>query len=165
MVGRTPEYLGKKIESFEVKMASIAVLVPPAMALLGTAIALTATGGVRGIQNSGPHGFTEVLYAFTSMGNNNGSAFAGYGADTPLVNLSGGVAMLFARYWVALPALAIAGSLGKKKTVPPGPGTLQTHTPLFVGFLAAVVVVVGALAFVPALALGPIAEHLLLIAN
>jgi K+-transporting ATPase ATPase A chain len=99
------------------------------------------------------------------MGNNNGSAFAGYGADTPTVNIAGGVAMLFARYWVAIPALAIAGSLAKKRAVPSGPGTLPTHTPMFVGFLAAVVVVLGALAFIPALALGPIAEHLLMLAN
>ena len=162
MVGRTPEYLGKKIEAFEVKMASIAVLTPPAMVLAGTAIALMAPDGLSGIQDSGPHGLSEVLYAFSSMGNNNGSAFAGYGADTPAVNISGGIAMLLARYWVALPALAIAGSLAAKKVVPVGPGTLPTHTPLFVGFLAAVVVVVGALAFVPALALGPIAEQLLL---
>jgi K+-transporting ATPase ATPase A chain len=165
MVGRTPEYLGKKIEAFEVKMASIAVLTPPAMVLLGTAIALMTPEGLGGIQDSGPHGLSEVLYAFTSMGNNNGSAFAGYGADTPTVNITGGIAMLFARYWVALPALAIAGALARKKVVPAGPGTLSTHTPLFVGFLAAVVVVVGALAFIPALALGPIAEHLLMTAH
>ncbi|MEX2303270.1 MAG: potassium-transporting ATPase subunit KdpA [Bryobacterales bacterium] len=165
MVGRTPEYLGKKIEAFEVKMASIAVLTPPAMVLAGTAIAVMTADGLSGIQDRGPHGFTEILYAFSSMGNNNGSAFAGYGADTPVVNISGGIAMLFARFWVALPVLAIAGSLARKKIVPPGPGTLPTHTPLFVGFLAAVVVVVGALAFVPALALGPIAEHLLMRAN
>ncbi len=162
MVGRTPEYLGKKIESFEVQMASIAVLVPPAVALLGTALAVVTPDGLKGIQDSGPHGFSEVLYAFSSMGNNNGSAFGGYGADTPTVNISGAIAMLFARYWVALPALAIAGSFAKKKLVPPGPGTLPTHTALFAGFLAAVVVIVGALAFIPALALGPIAEHLLL---
>jgi K+-transporting ATPase ATPase A chain len=165
MVGRTPEYLGKKIESFEVKMASIAVLVPPAAVLLGTALAVVTPDGLQGIQDAGPHGFSEVLYAFSSMGNNNGSAFAGYGADTPTVNIAGAIAMLFARYWVALPALAIAGSLAKKKLVPPGPGTLPTHTALFAGFLAAVVVIVGALAFIPALALGPIAEHLLFAAR
>jgi K+-transporting ATPase ATPase A chain len=165
MVGRTPEYLGKKIEAFEVKMASIAVLTPPAMVLAGTAIAVMTPDGLSGIQDGGPHGLSEMLYAFSSMGNNNGSAFAGYGADTPTVNIIGGIAMLFARYWVALPALAIAGSLARKKVVPAGPGTLPTHTPLFIGFLAAVVVVVGALAFIPALALGPIAEHLLLAAR
>jgi K+-transporting ATPase ATPase A chain len=165
MVGRTPQYLGKKIEAFEVKMASIAVLVPPAAVLLGTALAVVTPGGLQGIHDPGPHGFSEVLYAFSSMGNNNGSAFAGYGADTSVVNIAGAIAMLFARYGVALPALAIAGSLAKKKLVPPGPGTLPTHTALFAGFLAAVVVIVGALAFIPALALGPIAEHLLLAAH
>jgi K+-transporting ATPase ATPase A chain len=165
MVGRTPEYLGKKIDAFEVKMASIAVLVPPAMVLIGTAIAVMTPDGLGGVQDDGPHGLTEILYAFSSIGNNNGSAFAGYGADTPTVNIAGGVAMLFARYWVAIPALAIAGSLAKKRAVPSGPGTLPTHTPMFVGFLAAVVVVLGALAFIPALALGPIAEHLLMLAN
>jgi K+-transporting ATPase ATPase A chain len=162
MVGRTPEYLGKKIEPFEMKMAAIAVLVPPAMVLVMTAITVLAPSGVAAIQDPGPHGFSEVLYAYSSMGNNNGSAFAGYGANIPLVNALGGLAMLFARYWVALPVLAIAGSLAAKKKVPAGLGTLPTHTPLFVLVLAAVVVVVGALTFIPALALGPIAEHLLL---
>jgi K+-transporting ATPase ATPase A chain len=162
MVGRTPEYLGKKIEPFEMKMAAIAVLVPPAMVLVMTAITVLAPSGVATIQDPGPHGFSEVLYAYSSMGNNNGSAFAGYGANIPLVNVLGGLAMLFARYWVALPVLAIAGSLAAKKKVPAGLGTLPTHTPLFVLVLAAVVVVVGALTFIPALALGPIAEHLLL---
>jgi K+-transporting ATPase ATPase A chain len=165
MVGRTPEYLGKKIEAFEVKMASVAVLVPAAMVLVGTAVAVMTPDGVAGVQDGGPHGLTEILYAFSSMGNNNGSAFAGYGADTPTVNIAGGIAMLFARYWVAIPALAIAGSLARKRAVPSGPGTLPTHAPLFVVFLAAVVVVVGALAFVPALALGPIAEHLLMVVD
>ncbi len=159
MVGRTPEYLGKKIEPFEMKMAAIAVLVPPAMVLDGAAIAVVAPSGVAAIQDPGPHGFSEVLYAFSSMGNNNGSAFAGYGANTPLVNTLGGIAMLFARYWVALPVLAIAGSMAAKKRVPAGPGTLPTHTPLFVLVLAAVVIVVGALTFIPALALGPLAEQ------
>jgi K+-transporting ATPase ATPase A chain len=165
MVGRTPEYLGKKIESFEVKMASIAVLVPPVVVLLGAAIAAVTPDGLSGVQDAGPHGLSEILYAFSSMGNNNGSAFAGYGANTPTTNITGGIAMFLARYWVALPALAIAGSLAKKKLVPAGPGTLPTHSPLFVCFLAAVVIVVGALAFVPALALGPIAEHLMLAGN
>jgi K+-transporting ATPase ATPase A chain len=160
MVGRTPEYLGKKIEAFEMKMASIAILVPPLCVLLGTAIAVVAPMGLSGLQDRGPHGFSEILYAFTSMANNNGSAFAGYGANNPLVNFTGGVAMLAARYWVALPALAIAGSLAAKKTVPVGPGTLPTHTPLFVGLLAGTVLIVGALAFIPALALGPIVEAL-----
>jgi K+-transporting ATPase ATPase A chain len=159
MVGRTPEYLGKKIEPFEMKMASVAILVPPAMVLLGAAVAVTTRSGVAAMSNPGAHGFSEVLYAFSSMGNNNGSAFAGYGADIPVVNTLGGLGMLFARYWVALPALAIAGSLAGKKKVPVGLGTLPTHTPLFVGMLAAVVIVVGALTFVPALALGPLADH------
>ncbi|MEZ5364224.1 MAG: potassium-transporting ATPase subunit KdpA [Bryobacterales bacterium] len=165
MVGRTPEYLGKKIEAFEVKMASIAVLTPPAVVLLGAAIAAVTPDGLSGVQDAGPHGLSEILYAFSSMGNNNGSAFAGYGANTPTTNITGAIAMFAARYWVALPALAIAGSLAKKKVVPAGPGTLPTHSPLFVGFLASVVIVVGALAFIPALALGPIAEHLMLAGN
>ncbi len=160
MVGRTPEYLGKKIEAFEMKMASIAILVPPLCVLVGTAIAVVTPMGLSGLQNRGPHGFSEILYAFSSMGNNNGSAFAGYGANNPLVNFTGGLAMLLARYWVAVPVLAIAGSLARKKTVPAGPGTLPTHTPLFVLLLAGVVFIVGALAFIPALALGPIVEAL-----
>jgi len=160
MVGRTPEYLGKKIEPFEMKMASIAILVPPLCVIVGTAIAVVTPMGVSGLQDRGPHGFTEILYAFSSMGNNNGSAFAGYGANNPLVNFAGGIAMLLARYWVALPVLAIAGSLAQKKIVPSGPGTLPTHTPLFVGLLAGTVLIVGALAFIPALALGPMVEAL-----
>ncbi|MCC6585948.1 MAG: potassium-transporting ATPase subunit KdpA [Bryobacterales bacterium] len=160
MVGRTPEYLGKKIEAFEMKMASIAILAPPLCVLAGTAIAVVTPMGVSGLANRGAHGFSEILYAFSSMGNNNGSAFAGYGADNPLVNFMGGIAMLVARYWVALPVLAMAGSLAAKKTVPAGPGTLPTHTPLFVILLAGAVLIVGALAFIPALALGPIAEAL-----
>lgn len=162
MVGRTPEYLGKKIEAFEIKMAAIAILVPPAVVLLGTAAALMTSAGLSGIQDGGPHGLSEVLYAYSSMGNNNGSAFAGYGANIPLVNASGGLAMLCARYWVALPALAIAGALVRKKKVPLSAGTLPTHGPLFIGWLAAVVLIVGALSFLPALALGPIVEQLLL---
>ncbi len=160
MVGRTPEWLGKKIEPFEMKMASIAILVPPAAVLIGAGIAAVAPAGVAATTNPGPHGLSQILYAFSSMGNNNGSAFAGYGANVPLVNVTGGLAMLFARYWVALPALAIAGSLVGKKKVPPSAGTLPTHGPLFVVMLVAVVIVVGALTFIPALALGPVAEHL-----
>ena len=163
MVGRTPEWLGKKIEPFEMKMASIAILVPPAMVLIGTAVAAVSPSGVAATTNPGPHGLSQILYAFSSMGNNNGSAFAGYGANTPLVNVLGGLAMLFARYWVALPALAIAGSLVEKKKVPAGAGTLPTHGPLFVLTLVAVVIVVGALTFIPALALGPIAEQVRLL--
>ncbi len=160
MVGRTPEYLGKKVESFEIKMAMIGVLVPPMVTLAGTAAAVLAPGGLSGIANPGAHGFSEVLYAFTSQGNNNGSAFAGYGANMPFVNVTGGLAMLFARYWVALPALAIAGSLGAKRRIPYSLGTLPTHTPLFVGLLIGTVVIIGGLTFFPSLALGPIVEQL-----
>jgi K+-transporting ATPase ATPase A chain len=163
MVGRTPEYLGKKIEAYEMKMASLVILMPPAIALIGTAVAVLAEGGKAGIANPGAHGFSEILYAFSSAGNNNGSAFAGLSANTPFYNTALGLAMLFARYWLAIPTLAIAGALAAKKTVPPGPGTLPTHTPLFAVLLVGVVVLVGALTFVPALALGPIAEHLTLV--
>jgi potassium-transporting ATPase potassium-binding subunit len=160
MVGRTPEYLGKKIEAFEMKMVSIVILVPPLCVLVGTAIAAVAPMGTAGLNNHGPHGFSEILYAFSSMGNNNGSAFGGYGADNPLINFTGGIAMLMSRYWVAIPVIAIAGSLAAKKSVPAGPGTLPTHTPLFVALLSGAVLIVGALAFIPALALGPIVEAL-----
>jgi K+-transporting ATPase ATPase A chain len=159
MIGRTPEYLGKKIEAFEMKMAAVAILVPPLVVLGGTAIAVMVDAGRAGPPNPGAHGFSEILYGFSSAGNNNGSAFAGLGANTPFYNTALGFAMLFARYWVMLPALAIAGSLAAKKTVPAGPGTLPTHGPLFVVLLIGVVLIVGALTFVPALALGPIVEH------
>lgn len=162
MVGRTPEYLGKKIEAYEMKMAALVILIPPAVVLIGTAIAVVSPAGRATISNPGAHGFSEVLYAFSSAGNNNGSAFAGLGANTPFYNLSLGLAMLVARYWLAVPTLAMAGSLVRKKTAPPGPGTLPTHTPLFVALLIGVVVLVGALTFIPALALGPIVEHLLI---
>ena len=164
MVGRTPEYLGKKIEAYEIKMASLMILIPPAIALVGTAVAVLCNAGKSTIFNPGPHGFSEVLYAFSSAGNNNGSAFAGLGANTPFYNTALGFAMLFARYWLAIPALAIAGSLAAKKTVPPSLGTLPTHTPLFATLLVGVVLLVGALTFIPALALGPIVEHLILAA-
>ena len=163
MVGRTPEYLGKKIEAYEIKMASIATLVPGFLVLFGTAIAVVTKPGLAGIANPGPHGLSEVLYAFASAGNNNGSAFAGLSANTPFYNTMLGIAMFFARYWIIIPVLAIAGSLARKKTVPPGAGTLPTDTPLFVFFLVSVVIIVGALTFIPALALGPIVEHLMLI--
>lgn len=162
MVGRTPEYLGKKIEAYEMKMAAIIILIPPAVVLGFTALAVVTDAGTATIYNSGPHGFSEVLYAFSSQGNNNGSAFAGLGANNPFYNLTGGLAMLLARYWLAIPTLAIAGSLACKKKVPLGSGTLPTHSPLFIGWLAAVVIIVGALSFLPALALGPIVEHLLM---
>lgn len=163
MVGRTPEYLGKKIESYEIKMASIATLVPGFIVLMGTAVAVVTSAGKAGIFNPGPHGFSEVLYAFASAGNNNGSAFAGLGANTPFYNTMLGLAMFFARYWIILPVLAIAGSLARKKAVPASPGTLPTDTPLFVVFLVSVVVIVGALSFFPSLALGPIVEHLMMV--
>jgi K+-transporting ATPase ATPase A chain len=164
MVGRTPEYLGKKIEAYEMKMSSLVILVPPAVVLIGTAIASVTAGGTAGPPNPGAHGFSEILYAFSSAGNNNGSAFAGISANTPFYNTALGFAMLFARYWLAVPTLAIAGALAGKKLVPASAGTLPTHTPLFVGLLVGVVILVGALTFVPALALGPIVEHLTLIA-
>jgi K+-transporting ATPase ATPase A chain len=160
MVGRTPEFLGKKIGAFEMKMASLAILLPCAMVLVGTAVAVTTPAGRATVFNPGPHGFSEVLYALSSASNNNGSAFAGLGANTPFYNGLLGLAMLVGRFWVMLPVLAIAGSLAEKNFVPTGPGTLPTHTPLFVVLLVAVVIVVGALSFFPALALGPIVEHL-----
>jgi K+-transporting ATPase ATPase A chain len=144
------------------KMAAIAILVPPIIVLTGTAIAVVASAGLAGLANPGAHGFSEVLYAFSSAGNNNGSAFAGLSANTPFYNTMLGLAMWFARYWLMIPVLAIAGSLAAKKTVPAGPGTLPTHTPLFVAWLISTVLLVGALTFVPALALGPIVEHLML---
>jgi K+-transporting ATPase ATPase A chain len=163
MVGRTPEYLGKKIESYEMKMASLVILIPPLVVLGFTALAVVTEAGRATIFNPSAHGFSEVLYAYSSMGNNNGSAFAGLGANNPFYNLTGGIAMFMARYWLAIPTLAIAGSLARKKLVPAGPGTLPTHTPLFVVMLIGVVIIVGALTFIPALALGPIVEHLLMI--
>ena len=162
MVGRTPEYLGKKIEAYEMKMASIGILVPCAVVLIGTAVAVVHPLGKATIFNPGAHGFSEVLYAFSSVGNNNGSAFAGLGANNPFYNIALGLAMFFARYWIAIPTLALAGSLANKKLVPAGSGTLPTHTPLFVLFLIFTVVLVGALTFFPALALGPIVEHLMI---
>jgi len=160
MIGRTPEYLGKKIEAFEIKMAAIAILVPPMVVLLGTAIAVMADAGRAGIANPGTHGFSEILYALSSTGNNNGSAFAGLSANSPFYNTLLGFAMLFSRFWLIVPVMAIAGSLAAKKRIPTGAGTLPTHTPLFVMLLIGTVIVVGALTFLPALALGPIVEHL-----
>ena len=159
MVGRTPEYLGKKVQAFEIKMASLAILVPPLIVLMGTAVAVMCQAGAAGILNPGPQGFSEVLYAFSSAGNNNGSAFAGLTANSPFYNTALGIAMLFGRFWVLLPVLAIAGALAAKNTVPPSAGTLATHTPLFIGLLVGTVVLVGVLTYVPALALGPVADH------
>jgi len=162
MIGRTPEYLGKKIEAFEMKMAAIAILVPPFLVLTGTAVAVLAPDGLAGLANPGAHGFSEILYAFSSAANNNGSAFAGLSANTPFYNTMLGIAMWFARYWLMIPVLAVAGSLAAKKSIPAGGGTLPTHTPLFIGWLIGTVLLVGALTFVPALALGPIVEQLML---
>lgn len=162
MVGRTPEYLGKKIEVYEMKMASLVILIMPLVVLGFTALALLLDAGRASIFNAGAHGFSEVLYAFSSTGNNNGSAFAGLGANTPFYNITGGLAMLIARFWLAIPILAMAGSLVHKKKAPVSVGTLPTHTPLFIGWLIAIVILVGALNFLPALALGPIIEHLMM---
>jgi K+-transporting ATPase ATPase A chain len=162
MVGRTPEYLGKKIEAYEIKMASLLILIMPITVLVLTAVAVMTGPGNATIFNPGAHGFSEVLYLFTSQGNNNGSAFAGIGGNNPFYNLTGGVAMMIGRFFLAVPTLALAGSLAKKKKTPESAGTLPTHTPLFVAWLIAVVILVGALNFLPALALGPIVEHLLL---
>jgi potassium-transporting ATPase potassium-binding subunit len=163
MVGRTPEYLGKKLESCEIKMASLVLLIPPAIVLIGTAFASVLPAGTSSVSNSGTHGFSEILYAFSSAGNNNGSAFAGLSANTPFYNSSLGVAMWLSRFWIMIPVLAIAGSLAGKRATAVTAGTLPTHTPLFIVWLVAVVLIVGALTFVPALALGPVVEHLQMI--
>jgi potassium-transporting ATPase potassium-binding subunit len=172
MVGRTPEYLGKKIEAFDMKMASIAILIMPCIVLIGMAVAVLTREG-RGtmydpsapaatIYNPGPHGFSEVMYAFTSAGNNNGSAFAGIGVNNPFYNTALGITMLLGRFFFALPMLALAGNLVRKKFTPPSVGTLPTHRPLFIIMLISVVIIVGALSFIPVLALGPVVEHLIL---
>jgi len=161
MVGRTPEYCGKKIEPFETKMAALVILIPPFLCLAGTALA-TVAGPPDAVSNPGPHALSQMLYAFSSMGNNNGSAFAGLTASSPFWTIAGGIAMFVSRYWLILPVLALAGSLARKKRLPQSPGTLPTHGPIFVTLLVVVVLVVGALTFVPALALGPVAEHLAL---
>ncbi|MGN5352113.1 potassium-transporting ATPase subunit KdpA [Ralstonia sp. L16] len=160
MIGRTPEYLGKKIEVFEMKMTSIAILVTPLLVLVGTAIAVVVTQGKAGIFNPGTHGFSEVLYAFSSAANNNGSAFAGLSANTPFYNVALGIAMWLGRFWIIVPVLAMAGTFAAKKRLPVTAGTLPTHGPLFVVLLIGSVLLVGALTYIPALALGPIAEHL-----
>lgn len=162
MVGRTPEYLGKKIEPFEMKMATIAVLMMPMIVLLSTAFASRSEAFLGAILNHGPHGLTEIFYAFTSMANNNGSAFAGLNSNTPSYNYLGGLVMLIGRFWIAIPTLAIAGALVKKRVIPVSSGTLPTHTPLFIGLLICVTILLGALSFLPALALGPIVEQLTL---
>ncbi|MBL0143928.1 MAG: potassium-transporting ATPase subunit KdpA [Betaproteobacteria bacterium] len=162
MIGRTPEYLGKKIETYEMKMTSIAILVTPILVLTGAAVAVLADAGKAGIANPGAHGFSEILYAFTSAGNNNGSAFAGLSANTPFYNTMLAIAMWFGRFGVIVPVLAIAGSLAAKKRMAVTSGTLPTHGPLFVTLLIGTVLLVGLLNYVPALALGPVVEHLML---
>jgi K+-transporting ATPase ATPase A chain len=159
LVGRTPEYLGHKVESFEMKMASLLILIMPITVLAFTALAVVTSDGKAAIANPGAHGFSEILYIFTSQGNNNGSAFGGVSANTPFYNITGALAMLIGRYWLAIPTLALGGSLARKKLVPAGEGTLPTHTPLFIFWLIAVVLIVGALNFLPALALGPVVEY------
>lgn len=165
MIGRTPEYLGKKIQSYEMKMASIAILVTPTLVLAGTAIAVLAEPGKIGIANPGAHGFSEILYAFTSAANNNGSAFAGLSANTPFYNTMLAIAMWFGRFAMIVPILAVAGSLANKQRLEPNAGTMPTHGLLFVVLLVGVVVLVGVLNYVPALALGPIVEHLQLFSH
>lgn len=162
MVGRTPEYLGKKIETFEMKMAALVVLIPVLTVLFGTAVALMTDAGKAGILNSGPQGFSEVLYAFSSAGNNNGSAFAGLNGNTDFYNISLGIAMFTARFLLIIPIMALAGSLAVKRSIPVSAGTLPTHTGLFIFWLMGVILIVGALSFIPALALGPIVQQLLL---
>jgi K+-transporting ATPase ATPase A chain len=162
VVGRMPGYLGKKIAAYEMKMASFVVLLMPVAVLACTAVAAVTQAGVSSVANPGPHGFTEMLYTFTSMVNNNGSAFAGLNANTPFYNVLGGFAMLIGRYWIAIPVLAIAGSLARKKINPANAGTVQTQAPFFILFLMGVAIILGALTFFSVLALGPIAEQLLL---
>ena len=160
MVGRTPEYLGKKIEAKEVKMAMLAILILPASILGFTAVAVVAKDGLAGLANAGPHGFTEALYAYTSATGNNGSAFAGLSANTVFYNTTLAFAMLIGRFLMVIPALAIAGSLARKKTVPPSAGTFPTHGLQFVLLVSGVILIVGGLTFFPALSLGPVVEHL-----
>lgn len=160
MVGRTPEYMGKKIGVFEIKMASLVILIPASLVLFGTSVAVMTEAGRAGIQNPGAQGFSEILYAFSSAANNNGSAFGGLSANTPFYNIALGLAMFIGRYWLIVPVLAIAGSLVVKNTVPVSAGTMPTHTPMFTSMLIGVIVLLGVLTYVPALALGPIVEHL-----
>ncbi len=164
MIGRTPEYIGKKIESLEMKLASIFILTTPFVALIGTAVAVSTVAGKAGVANPGAHGFSEILYAFTSAANNNGSSFGGLAANTAFYNVATGLAMFIARYWPIVAALAIAGSLAAKKRVPVTDGTMPTHGPLFVALLIGSIVLIGVLTYVPALALGPIVEHFMLAA-
>jgi K+-transporting ATPase ATPase A chain len=162
MIGRTPEYLGKKIEIYEMKMSALILFIPHMCVLIGTAVAVVLPKAKAAVLNPGPHGLSEILYAFSSAGNNNGSAFAGLSSNNFFYNIALGLVMFFSRYWLIIPILAIAGSLSKKKIIPVSQGTLPTHTPLFVIFLVMIILIVGALTFFPALALGPIVEHLML---
>lgn len=160
MIGRTPEYLGKKIETYEMKMTAVAILVTPLLVLLGTAVAVMVEPGRAGVFNPGTHGFSEILYAFSSAANNNGSAFGGLSANTPFYNVALAAAMWFGRFWIIVPILAMAGSLAAKRRLPVTGGTMPTHGPLFVVLLVGSVLMVGALTYIPALALGPVAEQL-----
>jgi K+-transporting ATPase ATPase A chain len=162
MVGRTPEYLGKKIQAQEMKLVVLYILFVPVVILVFTAISVVSGFALSSLANDGPHGLSEITYAFTSQANNNGSAFAGLTASGTFFATAGGVCMWVARYWIIIPTLAIAGSLARKKLVPPSSGTLPTDGPLFVLLLVGTVVLVGALSFIPALALGPLVEHLIL---
>jgi K+-transporting ATPase ATPase A chain len=164
MIGRTPEYLGKKIESLEMKLTSVFILTTPLAVLIGTAVGVMTSAGKAGVANPGPHGFSEILYAFTSAANNNGSAFAGLTASTVFYNIATGLAMWFGRFWPIVAALAIAGSLAAKKRVPVNEGTMPTHGPLFVVLLLGSILLIGVLTYVPALALGPVVEHFMLLA-
>jgi K+-transporting ATPase ATPase A chain len=165
MVGRTPEYLGKKIEAYDVKMAMLVTLVFPLVILTFTAISSVEGFGTSSISNPGPHGFTQILYAFVSQAGNKGSAFGGLNGNTPWFNISGAITMLVGRFFMILPMLAIAGNLAKKKYVPPSLGTFPVTTPLFSVLLVGVILIVGALTFFPALSLGPILEHLMMTAG
>jgi K+-transporting ATPase ATPase A chain len=164
MVGRTPEYLGKKIEAREMKLASIFILTTPFVVLLGTAVGVMTAAGTAGIANPGAHGFSEILYAFSSAGNNNGSAFGGLSVNTPFYNVALGIAMWVGRFWPIVAALAIAGSLAAKKRVPVTEGTMPTHGPLFITLLIGTILLIGVLNYIPALALGPVVEHFMLTA-
>ncbi len=164
MIGRTPEYMGKKIESREMKLVSVFILTTPFVVLIGAAVGVLSPGGVAGVANPGAHGFSEILYAFTSAGNNNGSAFAGLSANTPFYNIALGIVMWIGRFWPIVAALAVAGSLAMKKRVPVTEGTMPTHGPLFVALLIGTILLIGVLNYVPALALGPVVEHYLLAA-
>jgi len=164
MIGRTPEYIGKKIEALEMKLASVFILTTPFVVLIGTAVAVSTVAGKAGVANPGVHGFSEILYAFSSAANNNGSAFGGLSANTVFYNVSTGLAMFIARFWPIVAALAIAGSLAAKKRVPVTEGTMPTHGPLFVALLIGSILLIGVLTYVPALALGPVVEHFMLAA-